>query len=106
MFIKKLKLYFLIIIVSGTIFLGYSFYKNYQFKMNQLSPTILKEIDDKQQILRSLAFYKYRIKDKIPIIISDKLPSKLFGLTTLDEKQNIKIYLNKKRFKESSKYMI
>ncbi len=42
----------------------------------------------------------------MPIKISDKMPSNLFGATTLDKKGNITIFLNKKRFQESVRYMI
>lgn len=106
MFLKKLKLYFLIITISGSIFLGYSFYKGYQFNANRLSPKIVKEVEYKQRILRSLAIKHYNIHQKIPIKISDKLPDNLFGAATLDKQNNIIIYLNKKRFRESSDYMI
>ena len=42
---------------------------------------------------------------KIPLIVSDEFHSNLYGLTSYKDKE-IKIYLNKKRFKESEDYMI
>ena len=106
MFVQQLKLYFLIITVVSTFFLGYRWYKDYEFNKNKLSTKLMQEVYYKQRILRSLAIKHYNIHQKIPIKISDKLPDNLFGAATLDKQNNIIIYLNKKRFQESSDYMI
>lgn len=106
MFIKRLNLLFLLTTVFGSLFLIYTWYDNYQFKNNPLDEKILNKIKQKEQELQNLALIKYGVKRKIPIKISDKMPSKLFGAATTDRKGNIAIFLNKKRFKESVKYMI
>lgn len=106
MFIKKLKTFFIIIIFISFIFLFFSLYKTYTFKNNDLSKDLKEAIKIKTLELRFLARTKYKINKKIPIIISNKLPSSLFGMATIDEKNKIIIYLNKKRFQESSSYMI
>ncbi len=106
MFIKKLKFFFILLIFSSSIFLVFSLYKNYTFKNNDLSLKLKKEIRAKTIELRNLAYEKYDIRKNIPIIISNKLKSSLFGMATIDKKGKIAIFLNKKRFQESSEYMI
>lgn len=106
MFIKKLKTFFLILISISFIFLLYSLYKSYQFKNSDLSLKFQNKVNLKEKQLRALTYKKYKIKTKIPIIISNKLPSSLFGMATINKKNKIVIYLNKKRFQESSEYMI
>ncbi|PLY08465.1 MAG: sprT domain-containing protein [Arcobacter sp.] len=106
MFIKKLKLFFIIITILSSIFLIYSWYENYQFKNNPLDKKIQKKIQEKKQYLQILTYNKFNIKRKIPIIVSDKMPSNLFGAATLSKNGQIQIFLNKKRFQESVEYMI
>lgn len=106
MFIKKLNLFFLIITVLGSIFLVYSWIETYKFKNTPLDEKIVYKVKQKQIYLQNLSSKRFGISKKIPVIISDKMPSKLFGAATLNTKNEIKIYLNKKRFKESTKYMI
>ncbi len=106
MFIKKLNLLFLFITLVGSLFLIYTWYKDYKFKNNPLNEKTLLKIKEKELELRNLAFIKYGVKKVIPIKISDKMPAKLFGAATTDKKGNITIFLNKNRFKESIDYMI
>jgi hypothetical protein len=106
MFLKKLKLFFLIITILGSIFLIYNWYENYQFKNNPLNLDIQIKIIEKQRYLEVLTYKKFNIKRKIPVIISDKMPAKLFGAATYNTNKEIKIFLNKKRFQESIDYMI
>lgn len=106
MFIKKLKLFFLLVIIIGSVFLLSSLYKDYQFKNNPLNKQIREEIYKKYETLEALAYKKFGIKRKIPIKISDKMPSRLFGAATYSKNKDITIFLNKKRFQESINYMI
>lgn len=106
MFLKKLKSFFLIITILGTIFLIYNWYKNYQFKNNPINKTIQIRINEKHKYLEILTYKKFNIKRKFPVIISDKMPAKLFGAATYNTDKEIKIFLNKKRFQESIDYMI
>jgi len=106
MFIKRLNYFFLFITILGSIFLIYSWYENYQFKNNPLNEDIQKKIQEKKQYLEVLSYKKFNIKRKIPVIISDKLPSNLFGAATFSKDGEIQIFLNKKRFQESVSYMI
>lgn len=105
MFIHRLKRYFQIIIFVSICFLIYSWYNNYQFSNQELKTSIINQIKNKEQALKNLVYKHYKIHVIFPIIISNELPSNLFGLTSYS-KGEIKIYLNKKRFQESLDYMI
>ena len=106
MFIKKLNLFFLTLTVLGSIFIVYNWYENYQFKNNPLDISIQKRIQNKHKYLQSISNQKFGIKRNIPVLISDKMPSNLFGAATLSQQGKIQIFLNKKRFQESIDYMI
>ncbi len=41
----------------------------------------------KHKYLENLAYQKFNIKRKIPVVVSDKMPSKLFGAATSDKKR-------------------
>ncbi len=84
----------------------YSWYEDYQFKNNPLNKEIQKKIYQKHRYLENLAYKKFGIKRKIPVKISDKIPSRLFGAATYSKSGQITIFLNKKRFQESIPYMI
>ena len=106
MFLKKLKFTFLSLTILASIFLVFNWYKSYEFKNNPLDEKILKKIKTKQIELYNLSYHKFGIREKIPVLISDKMPSSLYGAATFSKTSEIKIYLNKKRFKESSDYML
>ncbi len=91
----------------GSILLIYSVYNAYKFKNSPLEKNIQERIQKKYLYLQSLAYTKFGITRKVPLIISDKLPAKFFGIATYSKKTGkIEIYLNKNRFKESLDYMI
>lgn len=106
MFLNKLKQLFLIVTIISSLILVYNWYKTFEFKNNPLSKDIKKQIFLKQKELEFLTKKKFGISKKIPIRISDKMPSKLFGAATFSKDEKITIYLNKNRFHESTSYMI
>jgi len=106
MFTNRLKYIFISIALIAFAQLGLNIYFSYQFDNNPISSSIKKKIEIKENELQYLALKHYNIKMKIPIIITDKIDSKLFGLASLDLNNNVKIYLNKKRMKESLDFMI
>ncbi len=106
MFLNNLNKFFLFITILGTILFIYLLIDNYKFNNSKLDDEILYKIKQKQFYLENLTYKKFSISKKFPIIISDKLPSKLFGAAVYTKDAQIKIFLNKKRFKESSNYMI
>ena len=103
---QKLRLYFMIITLSSLVLLLFSWYNSYQFDSNPLSNDIKAKIDKKEKEIIALIGKHYGFYFNVPIIISDKLNSNLYGAAIYDDKHQIKIVLNKKRFKESLEYMI
>lgn len=106
MFLNKLKLFFLITTTLSFIVLIYSWQNTQEFKNNPLDEKIQKQIYLKQKELERLSSIKFGINRKIPVIVSDKMPSKLFGAATSSKTGEIRVFLNKKRFQESTSYMI
>jgi|GEM_PF-384854 len=106
-FSKTLYGIFFSITLISVLLLLFSWYKNYQFDNNPISNEIQKKVQEKKIQMIKLIRRHYNIYVNIPILITDKMNSKLFGMTVYDNKDSsIKIYLNKKRFKESINYMI
>lgn len=106
MFLQKLKIFFLTFTILATFFLIYNWYDNYQFKNNPLTQEIMQSIYTKHKELEINTYQKFNIKRKIPVIISDKMPSKLYGAATFSKSGQIQIFLNKNYFQESIDYMI
>lgn len=104
-FLQKLKIIFISTIVISLILSAYLWYEGYKFDNSPLNENIKNKIVTKQKELEYLAFKKFNVKRKIPIIISDKMPNKIYGMATYNENK-IVIFLNKKRFKESEEYML
>ncbi len=104
-FIKRLRFYFLSILILCSLLLLYIWYNDYRFKTNPLSETTRYKLLKKENEIRSLIYKHYGIDVDIPVIISDKMKNKHFGLATYSNKK-IAIYLNKKHFFESESYMI
>ena len=102
---KKLELLFLTIIILSLSLLGYNYYKSYSFKHNPLPKSYLERIDKKEQDVLSHMQKNFGFQVEFPIIITDKIPGRLYGLTSYEHSQ-IKIYLNKKVMQESMDYMI
>ena len=102
MFLKKLKLLFLFIIFLAFSFLIYLWYENYKFENSSLDNKIKTKILEKELELKKLSQQKFGITRDIPIIISNKMPAKLYGMATITKEGKISIFLNKKRFKEST----
>jgi len=102
---KKFYRIFLILTTISILLLIYITYNQISFKNNPLPVNVISKLKEKENILKQLTYQKYNLKVDIPIIISAKLPNKLFGLASYDN-EDITIYLNRNRFQESSKYMI
>ena len=104
-FFNKLNITFLSLTVLCLGLLLNSSYKNYKFDNNPLSNEINKKIAMKKSEIRKLIKKRYKVEFNPSVIVTDKMSGKLFGMAAIDANE-IKIYLNKKRFKESLNYMI
>lgn len=98
------RIFFLLTVTSLLLFVVV-FIKDKQFQNNPLSQEVLLKLQNKEKLIRSLAYQYYGINVNFPIIIEDQLPNNLFGLASYSN-GSIKILLNKKRFQENEKYMI
>jgi hypothetical protein len=102
---KKMEFIFLATILVAGFFLAWNYYKTYSFKNNPLPPSYLKKIDLKEkEILANMQKY-YGFIYRFPLIITDKIPGRLYGLTSY-RNGSIKIFLNKKVMQESFDYML
>ncbi len=106
MFIHKLYYFFLSLVIASGLLLVYNWYKSYEFDNNPLSQELTQQIFEKKQQTRQLLRANFGFDLDVPLIVSEKLPSSLFGAAVFTQDEKIIIYLNKKRFKESSDYMI
>jgi len=104
-FTKSLEKFFILSMLLATGYLLYNWSQNAAFKNNPISPKIQKRVDLAEEKVLTLIRKKFNVNLHLPLIISDEFHSNLYGLTTYEENE-IKIYLNKKRFKESEDYMI
>ena len=102
---KQLELFFISMIVIAILFLGYNYYKSYSFKHNPLPQSYMEKIKQKEQEVLANMQKVYGIYYKVPLIVTDKIQGRLYGLTAY-ENNEVKIYLNKKVMQESFEYMI
>lgn len=106
MFKKKLKIIFLFFTIFATIVLILNLYSSYKFDNNPISNEIKFKITQKKIEIVKLVKLHYYINFNVPIIITDKMDSSLYGLTYYDGKRKIQIFLNKKRLKENLNYIL
>ena len=105
MFQKKLEYAFITIIVFALSVFLLNTYNSYSFKHNPLSQNYIDKIDAKEQEILSNMQNNFGFVYKFPIIITDEIPGRLYGLSSY-KKGDIKIYLNKKVMQESMDYII
>ncbi len=102
---KSLEHLFLSIVLVSMAILGYNYYGDYTFKRDfdkkYLPPLHKKE----QEILQNMQ-YRFGFAIRFPIIITDKIPGRIYGLATFDKEGRVVIYLNKRVFKESFDYIL
>ena len=102
---KKIYNTFFIITLFSIIGIVYIQYNTFFFKNNPLSQQTLQSLNKEVLKIRKKILQEYGISVNFPIKISDELPNNLYGMATINDTNNIVIYLNKNRFKESEKYM-
>jgi len=105
MFVKKLEYLFLTIIVLAAIVLVHNWYESYEFDTNPLPKAYQQSIISKKHEIMQRMEQAYGIHLDVPIIISDKLGGRRYGVTTYVNGR-IRIYLNKKVMKESMEYIL
>ena len=106
MFMKKLEIIFISMIFISLFVLAKSWYDGYVFDTSPINEEYKNKISLKEQEVLSLMKKNYGFSFKVPLIITDKISGKLYGVTSYENDGTIKIYLNKKVMKESMEYMI
>ncbi len=97
---------FAAITLLALLLLGYNFYRGYRFEHAPLDADIMHQIDVRVGEVRLRMRQFYGEAPDFPLSISDTLPSRLYGLASLDQKGAIRVVLNKKRMRESLDYML
>jgi len=105
MFKKKLEFIFLAVIVLAILVLVSNYKKTSDFKNNPLPQSYVEKIKSKEQEVLQHMQKNFGFAYRFPLIITDKIPGKLYGLTSY-KNGIIKIYLNKKVMQESFPYII
>ncbi len=103
---KKLEKTFLAMIVIFSLYLGKNLYEMYDFKTNPLPQKMQHAIDAKEAEILAMMQKNYGFVIKFPLIVTDKIPGKLYGITSLEKNGAIKIFLNKNVMQESFSYML
>lgn len=106
MFVQKLQYLFIAMITLALLYLSYNYYQAYRFKIDPLSPEIQAKIDAKEHEIQEHILRHYNLHFDVPLIVSDELPSKLYGMAVLQPQGQIKIFINKKRIRESLQYIL
>lgn len=106
MALKKIQTIFAFVVFVALIFLGVNLYSSYSFKNNPLSTSYQEAIVKKEQEVLAHMKKNFGYMLKVPIVISDKIPGRVYGVTSYDKNGKIKIHLNKKVMKESFEYII
>lgn len=105
-FLKKIQIFFAIIIVFAMVILVLNWYDSYSFKNNPIPLEYRQAIDEKEQEVLHYMKKNLGFKFQVPIVVTDKIPGKIFGVTSMSEDGKITIYLNKKVMKESMDYIL
>ena len=105
MFKKRLELTFLSITLLSAGVLLSNYYKSSHFKNNPLPQSYLNKIEKQERDILVHMQKNFGFRYKFPLIITDKIPGQLYGLTAY-KNGTIKIYLNKKVMQESFEYML
>ena len=102
---KTLEHFFIGITLFALAILGYNYYSEYSFERDfdkRYLPALHKK---EREILRNMQrHFGYAVR--FPIIITDKIPGRIYGLATFDTQKRVVIYLNKRVFKESFDYIL
>ena len=102
---ESLERIFLAIILFAMMILGYNYYGDYIFERDfekRYLPSLQKK---EMEILQNMQHH-FGYAARFPIIITDKIPGRIYGLATFDKQKHVVIYLNKRIFKESFDYIL
>lgn len=104
-FIKQLKIIFASMAIVGLISVGYTLYRDYRFEQNPLPEHLKQKLAVKEQEIIARIKQHYGIDFDVPVLVSEKMPSNMYGVATKNQ-AFIRVILNKNRMKESFPYML
>jgi SprT protein len=102
---NKLEKLFILITLFGVLYLFINFYKSWQWRDSNIPKEVLEKIEERDLELRKRVATLYSIPFKVPLTISDDMPSRLYGATIYGGKK-VEILLNRNRLKEELEYMV
>lgn len=103
---KRLELFFISLIFLSIGVIAYNYYESYKFDHEDIPQSYKDALAKKEDTILDDMQKHYGFKIRFPVIISNKMPGKIFGLTSLNEQGAVVIYLNKKVMKESFDYIV
>lgn len=106
MYQKKLAYFFLLFSFLALLYLAHNLYSSYMFKNSELPLDMQNTLHNKEQEILINMQRNFGFVKEFPLVVSDKIPSKLYGVTTMDQSGKIVIYLNKKVMQESFSYIV
>jgi len=104
--IKKIQSIFIFVTLFALLILLYNWYNSYNYKNNPISIKNQQAIQQEEQRVLENMQKNFGFRYQVPLIITDKIPGKVYGVTSLGDDGSIKIYLNKKVMRESMEYII
>lgn len=106
MILKHLKIIFLLFLIVPTTIMLSIWYGDYKFKNSPLDEKILYKIESKEREILKKVKDKFDVDLKIPLIVSDEITYRLYGVATYSKDGEIAVILNKKNMKESLDYVV
>jgi uncharacterized protein YjaZ len=103
--IGRLRAIFALFVIGSISTIAYNLYSDYRFKNSELSERVKERIYSKEREVIERIKREFGIDFDVPLLITDKIPSKIFGLTSY-RGGKITIYINRSRLKESLEYIL
>lgn len=97
---------FALITLAALAGLAINWYGGYRFDNNPLPEAITLQIAEKERQIIALVRQRYAMEFDVPVVVSDKIDTRLYGLAAYAPDGRITVVLNKKRMKESLGYIL
>ena len=103
---RKIQRIFIAISSVALLVLIRNMYVSFQFDTKPLPQSFYEDIALVEQDILDNMERAFGFRYQVPLLITDKIPGKIYGVTAKDEQGKITIYLNKKIMKESFDYIL
>lgn len=102
---RSLERLFIGIMLVASMMLGYNFYKEYRFE-HDFDRKYLLALDRKEREILQNMRERLGYAKRFPVVVTDRIPGRVYGLATFDKQGRVVIFLNKRVFKESFDYIL